>query len=159
EPRGWSAKALGGAVFPTVDPGASVSTTFRVTSGRSACDGDLTAKAEWTNAGSGRHVESTAEKVRNVSPIKINEFRTGTTTNPTTAFIELYNAGDRTVDLSNWTLTEHPTQQPIFSTVTVPAGTRLAGHSTYLLGLSNSGLAAPTRAGETTVNVTSSTGM
>ena len=66
--------------------------------------------------------------MRNVSPIKINEFRAGTSTNPTNAFIELYNAGDSTVDLSNWTLTEHPAQQPIFSTVTVPAGTKLAGH-------------------------------
>ena len=102
---------------------------------------------------------TTTEKVRNVSPIKINEFRTGTSANPTNAFIELYNAGDSTVDLSNWTLTEHPTQQPIFSTVTVPAGTTLAGHRFYLLGLSNSGLAAPASAGDTTINVSSTTGL
>jgi non-reducing end alpha-L-arabinofuranosidase len=130
--------------FDSVAPGASVSATFKVTSGPAAFNGDLIGSASWTNPPNGaRRSETTAEKVRNVSPIKINEFRTGTSTNPANAFIELYNAGDGTVDLSNWTLTEHPIQQPIFSTVTVPAGTTLASHRFYLLGLSSSGLAAP----------------
>ena len=97
--------------------------------------------------------------MRNVSPIKINEFRAGTSTNPTNAFIELYNSGDSTVDLSNWTLTEHPAQQPVFSTITVPAGTKLAGHDFYLLGLSNSGLAAPASAGDTTLDLSNTTGL
>jgi hypothetical protein len=97
--------------------------------------------------------------VRNVSPIKINEFRTGTSANSTNAFIELYNAGATDVDISKWTLTEHPTQQAVFSTVTVPAGTTLASHGFYVLGLSNSGLAAPARAGDTTINVRNTTGM
>ncbi len=59
----------------------------------------------------------------------------------------------------NWTLTEHPAQQPIFSTVTVPAGTKLAGHGFYLLGLSNSGLAAPASAGDTTINLSNTSGL
>jgi hypothetical protein len=143
-----------------VAPGATVSATFRVTSGAATFNGDLIGNASWTNAMNGaRRLETTTEKVRNVSPIKINEFRTGTSSNPTDAFIELYNAGDSIVDLSNWTLTEHPTQQPISSAVTVPAGTTLASHRHYLLGLSSSGLAAPARAGDTTIDVSSSTGL
>ena len=65
-----------------------------------------------------------AERVRNTSPIKINEFRIGssTPTNGTNSFIELYNAGASPVDISGWTLTEHPTQQATFSTVKVPGG-------------------------------------
>ncbi len=146
--------------FDSVAPGASVSATFKVTSGPAPFNGDLIGNASWTNPTQGtRQFETTAEKVRNVSPIKINEFRVGTSTNPTNAFIELYNAGDSTVDLSNWTLTEHPARQPIFSTVTVPAGTTLAGHRFYLLGLANSGLAAPTSAGDTTINLSSATGL
>src|SRR5713101_7663437 len=145
--------------FDSVAPGASVSATFKVTSGPAPFNGDLIGNASWTNPTQGtRQFETTAEKVRNVSPIKINEFRVGTSTNPTNAFIELYNAGDSTVDLSNWTLTEHPARQPIFSTVTVPAGTTLAGHRFYLLGLANSGLAAPTSAGDTTINLSSTIG-
>ena len=99
--------------------------------------------------------------MRNVSPIKINEFRIsdGSPTNSTNSFIELYNAGASDVDISNWTLTEHPTQQAIFSTVKIPAGTKLAAHGFYLLGLSNSGLAVPARAGDTTIHVRSTTGM
>src|SRR6266704_2063190 len=146
--------------FDSVAPGASVSATFKVTSGPAPFNGDLIGNAAWTNPTNGAKQSGiTTEKVRNVSPIKINEFRAGTSTSPTNAFIELYNAGDSTVDLSNWTLTEHPAQQPIFSTVTVPAGTTLASHRFYLLGLSSSGLAASASAGDTTINLSSTTGM
>ena len=149
-----------------VAPGASVSATFKVTSGPAPFNGDLVANASWmnetgTNASGGKQQETAAEKVRNVSPIKINEFRisSGPPTNATDSFIELYNAGAREADISNWTLTEHPTQQAIFSAVKIPAGTKLAAQGFYLLGLSNSGLAVPARAGDSTINVRSTTGM
>lgn len=94
--------------------------------------------------------ESTSQKVRNVSPIRINEFRisAGSPDNPTDSFIELFNAGDGAVDISNWTLTHHPTQQPIFSSVKIPAGTKLGAKSFYLLGLANSGLAVAAKKGD-----------
>ena len=145
-----------------VAPGASVSATFKVTSGPAAFNGDLVGNASWTNPTSGAtQSETTAEKVRNVSPIKINEFRisAGSPANSTDSFIELYNAGASAVDISNWTLTEHPTQQAIFSSVKIPAGTKLAASGFYLLGLSNSGLAVPAREGDTTIHVRSTTGM
>ncbi|MBM0224571.1 arabinofuranosidase catalytic domain-containing protein [Micromonospora sp. ATA51] len=143
-----------------VAPGASVSATFKVTSGPAPFNGDLTGNAWWTSpTKGGRQSETTVEKVRNVSPIKINEFRTGSTGNSTNAYIELYNAGAADIDISNWTLTQHPAQQATFSTVTVPAGTTLPGHGFYLLGLANSGLAAPAAGGDTTVNVRSTTGL
>src|SRR5215469_11173403 len=146
--------------FDSVAPGASVSATFDVTSGPVPFNGDLVGNAAWTNpVNGGRQSETTTEKVRNVSPIKINEFRAGTSTNPTNGFIELYNAGGNSVDLSHWTVTEHPAQQPIFSTVTVPAGTTLASHGFYLLGLANSGLATPASAGDTSINLRSTAGM
>ena len=162
--RQWTSVVPGttntSVTFPhPVAPGASVSATFRVTSGPAAFNGDLTGNASWTSPGQGgRQSATTAEKVRNVSPIKINEFRAGTSTNPTNSFIELYNSGASTVDLSQWSLTEHPAQQPIFSTVTVPAGTKLAGHHFYLLGLANSGLAAPASAGDTTLDLGNTSG-
>jgi hypothetical protein len=150
-PKGWTAVASGTTeITGPVAPGASASATFKVTSGPSAFNGDLIGKASW-----GTHSETTTEKVRNVSPVKINEF----STQPTGPFIELYNAGSSAVDLSNWTLTQHPIQQPIFSTVKVPVGTKLAAHGFYLLGLSNSGLAAPTRAGESVLYVRSTARM
>ncbi len=79
-----------------VAPGASVSATFKVTSGPAAFNGDLVGNASWTNPANGAtQSETTAEKVRNVSPIKINEFRisAGSPANSTNSFIELYNAG------------------------------------------------------------------
>jgi hypothetical protein len=144
-----------------VAPGASVSATFKITSGPAAFNGDLVGNARWTNQTSGRpQSETTAEKVRNVSPVKINEFRISDgSANSTNSFIELYNAGSKDVDISNWTLTEHPTQQAIFSTVKIPAGTKLAAGGFYLLGLANSGLAAPARQGDTTISVRSTAGM
>jgi len=145
-----------------VAPGASVSATFKVTSGPVSFDGDLAGNASWTNAASGRkRVETAVEKVRNARPVKINEFRvtSGAPGNLTNSFIELYNADSQSVDISNWTLTEHPADQAIFSTVKVPAGTKLAASGFYLLGLSNSGLAAAARAGDGILHVRNTDGM
>src|SRR5215469_14839963 len=144
-----------------VSPDASVSATFKVTSGLAALNGDLVANATWTNQATGQtQFETTAEKVRNVSPVKINEFRISSgSANATDSFMELYNAGPQSVDLSNWTLTEHPAQQAIFSTIKLPAGTKLAAGGFYLIGLSNSGLAVPANRGDNIIHVRSTTGM
>ena len=159
-PGGWKVKATGESRFTSVAPGDSVSSTFTVTSGSRALNGDLTGQAEWRNpTGHGREVASTIEKVRNTDPIKINEFRVGTGDNSTNSYIELHNASSKTVDVSGWTLTEHAAQQAVNSTVRIPAGTRIAAHGQYLLALSASGLAAPAKPGDTTLNVTSTTGM
>jgi Alpha-L-arabinofuranosidase B, catalytic/NPCBM-associated, NEW3 domain of alpha-galactosidase len=136
-----------------VAPGASVSATFKVTSGRAAFNGDLVGNASWTSSGRTQSA-TTSEKVRNVRPIRINEFRVGAD-----SFIELYNAGDRAVDISNWTLTAHPIHEAIFSTVKIPAGTKLAAKGFYLLGLSDSGLAVPARAGDSVIYIRSTKGM
>jgi hypothetical protein len=166
-PAGWTSVVSGSTetsktFTDPVAPGSIVQATFKVTSGPAAFNGDLVGRASWTNPANGRtQSETTAEKVRNVSPIKVNEFRisAGAPANSTNSFIELYNAGPASVDISNWTLTEHPTQQPIFSNVKIPAGTNLAARGFYLLGLSNSGLAAPARAGDTTISVRTTAGM
>ena len=144
-----------------IAPGGSVSATFKVTSGPAAFQGDLVGHASWTNASGSKQVETAIEKVRNTSPIKINEYRvrSGAPANPTNSFIELYNAGSESVDLSNWTLTEHPAHQAIFSAIKIPAGTNLAAGGFYLLGLSDSGLAVPARAGESTLHVRNTDGM
>jgi hypothetical protein len=154
-PTGWTSVVSGSTdAFKTftnpVAPGATVKATFKVTSGPAAFNGDLVANASWTTNGR-MQSEKMAEKVRNVSPIKINEFAN--------SFVELYNAGASAVDLSNWTLTQHPTQQPVFSSVKIPAGTKLESKGFYLFGLSNSGLAVPAKKGDTTVYVRSTTGM
>jgi hypothetical protein len=145
-----------------VAPGASVSATFKVTSGPVTSAGDLVGNASWTNLTSGRkEIETAVEKVRNARPVKINEFRvtSGAPGNPTNSFIELYNAGSQSVDISNWTLTEHPAAQAIFSTIKIPAGTKLAASGFYLFGLSNSGLAAPARRGDSILHVRNTDGM
>jgi hypothetical protein len=162
-PRQWTSVVSGATgaskTFPdAVAPGASVSATFKITSGSAAFNGDLVANASWTNSGR-KQSETAVEKVRNASPVKINEFRISAGSNLTDSFIELYNAGASEVDMSSWTLTEHPAQQAIFSAVKIPAGTRLAGHGFYLLGLSDSGLAASAHKGEATVFARSTTGM
>jgi len=164
-PARWNAVVSGSGnttetIAGPVAPGASVNATFKVTSGPAAFNGDLVGNVSWTANGRTQS-ETTAEKVRNVSPIKINEFRVsdGSTTNSTNSFIELYNSGSGSVDISNWTLTQHQTQQAIFSSVKIPAGTRLAAGGFYLLGLSNSGLAVPAKAGDTTIHVRTTTGM
>ena len=158
-PAGWNAVVSGASdVSKTftdpVAPGATVSATFKVTSGTAAFNGDMLANASWTANGQAQS-ETMAEKVRNVSPIKINEFASGATD----SFIELYNAGDKEVDLSGWTMTEHQNAQAIFSTIKMPAGAKVASKGFFLLGLANSGLAVPARKGDTTIYVRSTTGL
>jgi hypothetical protein len=162
-PAGWTSVVSGGAetaktFTDPIAPGATVNATFKVTSGPAAFNGDLVGNVSWTTNGRAQS-EKIAEKVRNVSPVKINEFRVSASGNPTNSFIELYNAGSSAVDISNWTLTEHPAQQAIFSNVRIPAGTKLAAHGFYLLGLSNSGLAVGAHKGDITVYVRSTASM
>jgi hypothetical protein len=158
-PEGWTVAAKTPATIAgAVAPGQSVSATFKVTSGPAAFSGDLVGNASWINAATRQaQSEIAVEKVRNVRAIKINEFAisSGSPANATHAFIELYNAGAGAVDISNWTLTQHATQQPIFSSVKIPAGTKLAAKGFYLLGLANSGLAVPAKKGESTIYVRS----
>jgi len=73
-PKGWTAMASGTTTFAgPVTPGASVTATFKVTSGPAAFNGDLVGNAGWTNPTvGGTQFETTAEKVRNYRPIKIN---------------------------------------------------------------------------------------
>jgi hypothetical protein len=146
----------------TISPGERVSATFQVTSGPETYNGDLVGQASWTIQGnSNTQSERAVEKVRNVSPVKINEFRIsdGSPDNSTNSFIELYNAGDSETDISNWTLTHHQTQMPVFSSIKIPDGTKLAAHGFYLLGLSNSGLAVPAKKGESAIYVRNTEGM
>jgi|WetSurMetagenome_2_1015567.scaffolds.fasta_scaffold00021_26 non-reducing end alpha-L-arabinofuranosidase len=166
-PKGWKSvvlheKETSKKFAEAIAPGKSVSATFTVTSGTEVLNGDLIGTASWTNSTTGQAAtETTVEKFRNVDPVKINEFRIsdGSTENTTNTFIELYNAGDGDADISNWTLTHHQTQMPVFSSVKIPSGTKLAAHSFYLLGLSNSGLAVPAKKGESKIYVRTTTGM
>ena len=160
-PQGVKVSA-GGAVFPgPIQPGASVSQLFEVTSAQTAFNGDLVAHADWTDSAGVKRRDTAVQKVRSVSPVKINEFQigAGAPANPTNAFIELFNADAAPVDISGWTLTEHAIQQATFSDVKIPAGTRLASHAFYLLGLSDSGLAAAARKGDANIYIRSTTGM
>lgn len=164
-PQGWKSEVLGSKEMSkkfseVIAPGGTVSATFKVTSGPESYNGDINGKASWVGP-SGAVSETTAEKVRNVSSIKINEFRIsdGSTENSTNSFIELYNAGDKDVDLSNWAVGQHASQMPVFSSVKIPAGTRIAGHGFYLLGLANSGLSVPAKKGALTLYVRSTAGM
>jgi non-reducing end alpha-L-arabinofuranosidase len=165
-PSGWTSVLAGSAgtsktSTDPVAPGASVGATFKVTSGSAAFNGDLVGRVSWKDASGVAHSETSTQKVRNVSPVRINEFRvhSGTPDNLTDSFIELYNAGSSAVDISNWTLTQHQTQQAIFSSVRIPAGTKLAAGGFYLLGLAGSGLAVPARAGDAAIHVRSTAGM
>ena len=157
-PKGWTAGASKTFGDP-VAAGASVSATFQVISPSTASAGFLTGNAEWTGPTvRGRQSETTTARVRNALPIKINEVRFSAGGNATNQFIEVYNASASAVDLSNWPLIHTPSQWAPVKLATIPAGTELAAHGFYLLGLSSSGLAAPSTPGATTINVRSTAG-
>ena len=156
-PRGWKANVMGGKgakkkIAYTVAPGQTVVVNFAVKSGRKEFNGDLNAKAEWSNDGTA-FCETAVEKVRNVQPVKVNEFASGDPKNPTNAFIELYNDSDKSVNISGWTVTTHAVNIPYFSSIKVPAGTKIAPRGFYLLGLATSGLAVDAAKGDDVIYV------
>ncbi len=160
-PQGWSAKLASGQLeAATLAAEDSLHATFLVTAGAAPWNGDLKSEATW-NMGGKQHRMAAVEKARSNWPVKINEFRirSGPPMNATNSFIELYNAADAAVDLSGWSLTVHPTQQAVFSRITIPAKTTLKAHGFYLLGLADSGLAVQAAAGSRTVFVRDATGM
>ncbi len=165
-PAGWHAVVVGtddaAKTFAAVPEGRRASATFAVTAGREEWNGDVVGHAWWMDEANGAKKRLTlAEAVRDVPAVKINEFRIDTAgpENPTNSFIELYNAGKSSVDVSDWTVTAHVARQAEFSRVRIPAETRIAAHGFYLLGLSDSGLAAQARAGSKRIFVRDTTGM
>lgn len=164
-PQGWSVRLAGaGKTAKTVPgpilPGASVQATFRVTSSRHPSNGELVGKVVWSDVARTTRTETAAEKVRTIAPIKINEFRVGDGSADTTnSFIELYNPQARPIDLSHWSLTLRPAGEPAFSSIVLPSKTVLASHGFYVLGLSNSGMAAPASAGADTIYVRNTDGL
>jgi non-reducing end alpha-L-arabinofuranosidase len=121
-----------------------------VTSPAHAAAGFLSARASWSGG-----ADTLQQRVRNAPPVKINELRFASGGNATDQFIELYNAAPVAVDISNWKLVNTQTFFAPVPLATIPAGTRLAPRSHYLLGLASSGLAAPATAGATVLNVRS----
>jgi non-reducing end alpha-L-arabinofuranosidase len=165
-PAGWTAALAPGANRALATPGipvaagASVSATFTVSAPPANGAGSMIGTAAWTDPATGRtRSETTTQRVRSALPVTINEVRFGTSTNPTDQFIEIHNASGRPVDLSGWRLIHTQSQWAPINLATIPPGTTLASGGFYLLGLSSSGLAAPARPGETTINVRSTAGL
>jgi hypothetical protein len=161
-PRGWKAVVAGSKekvskIGYPVQPGQTVAVEFSVTSSKKLFNGDLGAKASWDG---GKNQWTAAQKVRNVEPVKINEFRIADGSgNQTNSFIELYNAGEKAVNLSGWTFTHHAVNLPYFSSINIPKGTKLAPKSFYLMGISNSGLSVDAAKGDNIIYVRSVTGI
>ncbi|MBQ6578673.1 MAG: lamin tail domain-containing protein [Bacteroidales bacterium] len=163
-PSGWKAKVLGGkssgkTLDYTLAPGQTAVVNFVVTSGSKEFNGDMVATAQWTSSDGKLWKETAVQKVRNVQPVKINEFRVSDGVNKTNSFIELFNSSDKEVDISRWEIRQHAATLPYFSTVRIPAGTRIQPKDFYLLGLSTSGLAVNASKGDRTLYLRDITGM
>ena len=146
-PKGWKASARQQVDY-AVAPGQIVVAEFDVTPGKASFNGDIEAVAAW-----GSTKETARLKVRCTAPVKVNEFSV------TEGFIELYNASDKAVDLSGWTVRHHAANIPAFSDVCIPSGTKLAPKAFYLLGMAGSGLAVDAAKGDDVIYVRSVEGI
>jgi len=163
-PKGWIVVADGtkgsSKVFSNqIQPGASISATFNISAPETTSAGYIIGKVEWTNVANSKiQSEIVSQRVRNVSPVKINEVSFGTGSDFTNQFIELYNASTSEIDISNWNIVSTPSEWASVNLGIIPSGTKIAGKSFYLLGLSSSGIVASTKPGDNTLNVRSTTG-
>ncbi len=159
-PAGWTSVVSGTndtskSFTDSIAPNAKVNATFKVTSAATTGSGFITGKAVRTNQ---EYIVTYAQRVRNAFPVKINEVRLSMSSNPTNQFIELYNAGDSEVDISNWNIINTKSEWASVKLAIIPEGTKLASKGFYLLGLASTGMAAPASAGATTINVMSTAG-
>ncbi|MBN2589843.1 MAG: lamin tail domain-containing protein [Sedimentisphaerales bacterium] len=160
-PAGWTSVVTGTSdtsKFFTdgIGPVGKVNAMFKITSPATTSGGFITGRVEWKNQTINQ--STYAQRVRNAFPVKINEVRLSTSSNPTNQFIELYNASDSEVDISNWSIINTKSEWAPVKLATIPAGTKLASKKFYLLGLSSTGLATPASEGATTINVLSTVG-
>jgi hypothetical protein len=153
-PAGWTARASGAASFASVAPGDAVRATFQVTAPDRAGMGVLTVHASWKGG-----ADVAEQRVRSVLPVVLNEVRFASGGNATDQFIELYNAGAGAVDVSGWRLIGTRTWSTPVPLAILPAGATIAPRGHYVLGLANSGLAAPVAAGATSVPLRSTTAL
>ena len=163
-PKGWKSvvsdtRKTSKSFTSPVAPGVSVSATFSITASSATGAYFINGKAGLKNRKSRlKQSEIISRSVRNVFPVKINEIRFNTGSNPTNQFIELYNAGENVIDVSNWTLVSTQSEWASVCLATIPAGTKLAARGFYVLGLSASGLTAPAGTGEKMINVRNTDG-
>jgi len=163
-PKGWIVLAEGTnspmKVFNNqIQPGESISVKFNITAHEVTGAGYLTGKVEWTNLTTSKiQSETVTQQVRSAYPVKINEVCFGTGADFTNQFIELYNASSDEIDISNWNIVSTPSEWASVNLGTIPTGTKIAAKGFYLLGLSSSGLVAPVKPGENTINVRSTNG-
>ena len=142
-----------------IQPGVSVSSTFQITAPQTITAGYITGKVIWTNTKNNKtQTETVSQRLRNVLPIKINEVSFGTGADFTNQFIELYNTSTSDIDISGWKIISTPSEWAAVNLGTIPSGTKIASKGFYLLGLSSSGLVAPTKPGDNVVNVRNTTG-
>jgi len=163
-PSGWKSVVSGTnkkslEFSETLVPGASVRQTFEITSPSSMSSGYVTGEAEWKSSTDNKsNSETYAQRIRNAFPVKINEVRFNTSSNSSNQFIELFNASENEVDISNWTLINTKSEWTPVKLATIPSGTKLAAKGFYLLGLANSGLASQATKGSNTINVLNTSG-
>jgi non-reducing end alpha-L-arabinofuranosidase len=160
-PKGWTAIVSGSTatsktIADPVAPNASVSAIFRITSPAITDAGFMYGKVEWISpAVKVQQSEATAQRIRNAVPVKINEVSFGSGSTFNNQFIELYNGSASEAEISDWQIINTQSAWTPVRLAKIPAGTKLASHGFYLLGLSASGLVAPASPGDNFINVRS----
>ncbi|PKQ46999.1 arabinofuranosidase catalytic domain-containing protein [Confluentibacter flavum] len=152
-PQGWSSEATT-TLSGTIAAGVTVEAVFNITSPTSVDAGYLRAKAEW-----GKQSFETSQRIRNVLAVKINEASFSGGDNPTNQFLELYNASDADVNISNWSVINTPGEWAPIQMAKIPEGTTLGAGKFYLFGLAHSGLVASANAGDKLIHVRSTEGL
>lgn len=91
-PRGWKYELESTDMTKRVEPDQTVYANFRITGPDTDHTGFAQVIAKWKGG-----KESSSQRIRSAAPVSINEIYLGNE-----QFIELYNASDEAVDISNW---------------------------------------------------------
>ncbi len=129
-------------------PGESYNTTFRIIAPDTASAGYVKSVVSY-----GKNAFDYSQRVRCASPVKINEVYLSDAKGVQGQYIELYNASDSDVDVSNWVLDARASGWDDVNIATLPANTVVKAKDFAVLYLAPSSLTAPAKKGDRQINL------
>lgn len=144
-PEGWEIASVSD-ISPVVAAEGVLTAQFEVTAPTGRSNGYVGFTASWKGGSA-----AVSERVRSAEPVKINEVKLSSPSDASDQFIELYNADNKSVDLSGMQLVIRRSGWAPVTAAVIPQGTVLAAGQYFVAALAESAAVAAAAKGDTQI--------